>query len=296
MKKPRLYLVNGPLGAGKTTFLRYLLSRPEFTATRVIENEFASVSIDTVALHDHTAEVQTIAGVCICCSSGDELVEALMSLAGSEEPVIIEATGVANSLQLVEKLVLGDILDLYYLAQAIFVLDGAEATKEQIAEYKDELAAADIVLVSKLDLLDETKKQALLDALSEAGIHQVMPVVDGVVELDFLRRPSNVLQFFANHAGDLQTHDNSTNYTVIALHDPVEPDQLQAAWRRVSEQYALRRMKGSITDRAGLCWHIEATPAQLRTTRSSSAELPQLVFIGGSARELTLRELQEALQ
>ena len=100
--KPKLYLINGPLGAGKTTLLRELLKQPQFQSARVIENEFASTSVDTDQLHDHQAEVKTIAGLCICCSTGDELIEALLSLADSPEPVIIEATGVANSLMLIE--------------------------------------------------------------------------------------------------------------------------------------------------------------------------------------------------
>lgn len=296
MKKPSLYLINGPLGAGKTTFLRYLLSRPEFTTARVIENEFASVSIDTIALHDHTAEVQTIAGVCICCSNGDELVEALMSLANSEDPVIIEATGVANSLQLVEKLVLGDVLESYHLAHAVFVLDAAETTKEQLVEYADELTAADTVLVSKLDLVDEAEKQTLFGVLREIGVHQAIPVIDGVVELDFLRGPSNILGFFAEHASELRTHDSGVNYAVVTLQELVEPRQLKKVWQRISRQYSLRRMKGSVTDVSGVCWHVEATPAQIRVTRGDSGEPSQLVFIGSAAQDITRHVLQEALR
>jgi G3E family GTPase len=36
--KPHLYLINGPLGAGKTTFLKKLLALPEYQDARVIEN------------------------------------------------------------------------------------------------------------------------------------------------------------------------------------------------------------------------------------------------------------------
>ena len=79
--KPALYLINGPLGAGKTTLLKYLLSTPEFADARVVENEFASQSVDTAQLHTHQAEVKTIAGVCICCSTGRELTTALEELA-----------------------------------------------------------------------------------------------------------------------------------------------------------------------------------------------------------------------
>ena len=44
--KIALYLVNGALGAGKTTLVDFLVQQPEFTGARVIENEFASESVN----------------------------------------------------------------------------------------------------------------------------------------------------------------------------------------------------------------------------------------------------------
>ena len=45
--KITLYLVNGALGAGKTTLVDFLVQQPEFAGARVVENEFASESIDS---------------------------------------------------------------------------------------------------------------------------------------------------------------------------------------------------------------------------------------------------------
>ena len=42
--KIALYLVNGALGAGKTTLVDFLVQQPEFAGARVIENEFAQRS------------------------------------------------------------------------------------------------------------------------------------------------------------------------------------------------------------------------------------------------------------
>ena len=139
--KPKLYLINGPLGAGKTTFLKELLKQPVFKNARVIENEFASSSIDTHSLHEHQAEVRTIAGACICCSSGEELVTTLRALKESKEPVVIEATGVANSLKLIEKMAVADIFADYTLAHGVFVLDAAENFDEILQHYADELVS-----------------------------------------------------------------------------------------------------------------------------------------------------------
>ena len=48
--KIALYLVNGALGAGKTTLVDFLVQQPEFAGARVIENEYASESIDSCML------------------------------------------------------------------------------------------------------------------------------------------------------------------------------------------------------------------------------------------------------
>lgn len=289
--RPKLYLINGPLGAGKTTFLQHLLAQPQFDSARVVENEFASTSIDTATLHDHTAEVQTIAGVCICCSTGDELVEALEGLAASSQPVIIEATGVANSLQLVEKLVLGDMLERYDLAHAIFVLDGAETSAEAPAQYADELHAADTVLVSKLDLLAPSARRALMSQLPEGA----QAVNHGETDLAFLARPSRIVDYYAEHDGELRAHDTRANYANLRLGYAIEPSVLKAAWPRLAHEFGLHRLKGDIVDEAGAAWHVQATPAQIRVTNGDPQATPQLVCIGQRARDITPDTLQELL-
>ena len=59
-KKIKLYLVNGALGAGKTTLVDYLVRQPEFAGARVIENEFASVSVDSCTLAQRVDEVAAV--------------------------------------------------------------------------------------------------------------------------------------------------------------------------------------------------------------------------------------------
>lgn len=296
--KPKLYLINGPLGAGKTTLLRELLQLSEFSGARVIENEFASTSIDTQRLHDHTTEIQTIAGVCVCCSTGDELLEALRSFSASGEPVIIEATGVANSLKLLEKLVLGDVFDMYELAHGIFVLDASEAvehTKVTLDVYGNELQAADTVLVSKTDLVPNDEWEMLRDLIGAAGADVVEPVYEGVCDGGLFSTPSTMLDFYADFEGDIALHDGDVNYTVIDLGTvSIESAALQEAWPTLRDQFGLRRMKGDIVDANGERWHVEATPAQCRA-EPGAAEALQLVCIGERAREITKDVLLQEL-
>lgn len=287
--KPKLYLINGPLGAGKTTLLRELLKQPDFQHARVIENEFASTSVDTDQLHDHQAEVKTIAGLCICCSTGDELIDALNSLANSPEPVIIEATGVANSLMLIEKLVVGNIFDKYELAHGIFVLDAVEALahQESLETYHDELQAADTLLISKTDLLTHEQHTTLLEQLSAIRTLPIASVIEGVCDIALFDTPSQILNYYVEHDAEIQSHDGAVNYTVLSLTDAVSPAAIQQNWAQLAENFGLRRMKGDIADEDGRWWHVEATPAQCRITAADARSTQQLVCIGEAATTLT---------
>ena len=94
-----LYLINGSLGAGKTSVLEYLLRQPEFAGSRVIENEYANENVDGYRLEGLAELVTTLAGDCVCCSSKHALTRMLLDFCqSSPAPVFIEATGVALSL------------------------------------------------------------------------------------------------------------------------------------------------------------------------------------------------------
>lgn len=261
----------------------------------VIKVREVSALTETEQLHDHQAEVKTIAGLCICCSTGNELVDALTLLSTSSDPVVIEATGVANSLQLVEKLVVADLLEVYTLAQAIFVLDAAEANATGFTAYTDELKAADIVLLTKPDLVTADEQEKLVALLQKAGAERVYSVLNGALDEITLTDTSNILSFFAEHSGEFSAHDDNTNYTIIDMSKTlIEGSELEMAWPLLVERYGLRRMKGDVLTHDGDIVHVEATPRQLRITKGDDGATKQLVVIGNAARTVTREVLLEA--
>jgi G3E family GTPase len=296
--KPNLYLINGPLGAGKTTFLKELLKLPQYKNARIIENEFANTSVDTEQLHDHHAEVQTIAGVCICCSTGDELTDALKVLSTSSAPVIIEATGVANSLRLIEKIVNADMLNVYTLRHALFILDAIEAIdtiEDTLEMYRHELQAADTVLISKTDLLATNQTERLMDALGELNVRQVSFVTDGVFDASLLKAESHILDYFAHLDERIGNHEDGASYSVIDTSSvSIDAPRLQTAWEKIRLKYGLRRMKGNIQSDDGTMWHVEATPHQCKISPYESGVL-RLVVIGKEATKVRLESVLERI-
>jgi G3E family GTPase len=296
--KPRLYLINGPLGAGKTTFLRELLKLPQYKDARIIENEFANTSVDTEQLHDHHAEVQTIAGVCICCSTGDELTDALELLSKNKAPVIIEATGIANSLRLIEKIVNADMLDLYTIRHSIFILDANEASDNldgTLETYRHELQAADTVLVSKTDLLNRDQNGQLMDALARLDLRQVSFATEGVFDSSLLESESHILEYFAQLDERIDNHEEGASYTVLDTSNVTfETSQLKSSWQSIQSEYGIRRMKGNIKAKDDTMWHIEATPHQCKVSPYESG-VSRLVIIGKDATSVTLESFIEVV-
>ena len=286
MEKIELYLINGALGAGKTTLLQYLLRQERFRDARVIENEFAAESVDTAIVRAHVKEVTTIAGDCICCSTGDELLTALRAFAQSGDgPVIIESTGVAHTLKVIEKLVVNDVFEYYTLAQSLYVVDGLETSGGQLSEVmRREAEAADIVLVSKLDMLPLPDRRALYETLRAQGLSHIVGMEYGAFPMGELGNTSHILEYFTEYDGEIALSDTPI-YSVIDTETlRLVPEQIERVWATMSQVYGLRRLKGGITDGVRQ-WHIEATPRQFV---QRPGDIPhKLVCIGERAHEIS---------
>ena len=295
--KIALYLVNGALGAGKTTLVDFLVQQPEFAGARVIENEFASESIDSCTLAQRVDELATIAGECICCSSGEELVDILHNFAISgRAPVIIESTGVANTLRVVEKMLAGDVFEQYDLKQSLYVMDGAEVKADGLAKaLLTEARAADMVLISKLDLLAEKDRQQLIETLLQQGVTNVMNMDHGKFDLVQLGNKSQILDYLLLHEPAENAAENALNYSVVDVAElAISAEKIEKIWASLRDKYALRRMKGAVVD-GGEIFHIEATPQQMQVTHGTIDESLKLVVIGERAREITRAVIMKEL-
>ncbi|MDD4702671.1 MAG: GTP-binding protein, partial [Desulfovibrio sp.] len=104
---PVMHILTGFLGAGKTTFLRrwldYLNGREQFAA--VIQNEFGHIGLDASLTRGET-HVEALNEGCVCCSLADSLRPGLLRLlqAAPAEQVILETTGLANPVNVLESL------------------------------------------------------------------------------------------------------------------------------------------------------------------------------------------------
>ena len=197
---------------------------------------------------------------------------------------------------MVEKLLAGDIFEQYDLKQSLYVVDGAEARVDGLAEtLLAEAQAADMVLISKLDLLAENDRQQLIETLLQQGLTKVVMMDHGKFDLVQLASESRILDYLLLHEPAENAAENVLNYSVVDVSGlAISSENIEKIWASLRDKYALRRMKGAVAD-GDETFHIEATPQQVRVTRGAADESLKLVVIGERAREITRAVIMKEL-
>jgi G3E family GTPase len=156
-----VHLISGFLGSGKTTLLQRLLNHCLATGRKpaVMMNEYGEVNIDSELLRGQGYAVREMTNGCICCTIGGTLGLALQEVVALKPEVIfIEATGLADPLELIDQLTKEDVLPFVRLASLIAVLDPvnfAYLAEEVHSGIRQQTELADFVLINKRDLADE---------------------------------------------------------------------------------------------------------------------------------------------
>ena len=180
----RILVVSGFLGAGKTTFIKELArrTREDFS---VMENEYGQVGIDGQLLAEKEMpesgeedagklNIWELTEGCICCSMKSDFASSILTIANTIDPeyLIVEPTGVGmlsnvmNNIRLIQ-------YERISLLSPITILDGNSFDRycqEFPAIYRDQIASAGCVLVSKMEGADRQTLEQL-----EQSIRQINP-------------------------------------------------------------------------------------------------------------------------
>ncbi|MGH1357514.1 MAG: CobW family GTP-binding protein [Burkholderiaceae bacterium] len=91
-------IIGGYLGAGKTTLVNTLLRNANGKRLAVLVNDFGDISIDAELIESADDQVINLAGGCVCCSIGSDLVTSLGELQNrfnNIDHILLETSGVA---------------------------------------------------------------------------------------------------------------------------------------------------------------------------------------------------------
>jgi G3E family GTPase len=173
-------VITGFLGAGKTTFVNYILKEQNDWKICVLENEFGAVSIDDglVAESMEAAEdLITMDNGCVCCSVRGDLVRTLGQLTKRRkdfDAILLETTGLADPAPIVYTIQTNSKLSENYFIDSIVCLADCKHLELHLDDKKpddsaneamQQVAFADKILLNKIDLVTPEEKKALKDRL-----------------------------------------------------------------------------------------------------------------------------------
>lgn len=154
-------VITGYLGAGKTTLLNRILSEKHDKNYAVIVNEFGEIGIDGSLVVGADEDIFEMSNGCICCSVRGDLIETVDNLLASGrqlDAIIIETTGLADPAPVAQTFLQEEnVRSKTQLDAILTVVDAKHLTVELEAsrEAKEQIAFADIILLNKIDLVDD---------------------------------------------------------------------------------------------------------------------------------------------
>jgi G3E family GTPase len=177
-------LVGGFLGAGKTTLMRRLIvdAHARRLKIAVIVNEFGAVDVDSNILRElereAAGEILTgIAGGCACCSGQDDLHWTLLEIGQRQDEtrpavILIEASGVADPVLLLDVLTAAQLIPLLRPAAVVAVVDAERLLAlppEAAPLMRRQMQLADTLVLNKTDLVTPDALQKVRDELLQSN-------------------------------------------------------------------------------------------------------------------------------
>jgi G3E family GTPase len=277
-------LIGGYLGAGKTTLINHLLRCADGRRLAVLVNEFGDLPIDGDLIEAREDDLIAIAGGCICCSFGSDLVAALLTIKSRTpaiDHIVIETSGVALPGQVVQAMALLPGLSI----DGVIVLADAETIEERSQDrYMSDtvlrqLADADLVLLNKTDLVTARNAEHLAAWLvTQAPRARVLPVENSRIPVELaLGLHTDRL----GPRGSARLHDTTRYQAFSVEHDKVT-DVERLLRRLADERLGILRAKGIVRDAAGQLHALHVVGGRVSTSDAPEFTAPstRLVFIG----------------
>ncbi|MCC0176415.1 cobalamin biosynthesis protein CobW [Waterburya agarophytonicola K14] len=290
MHKIPVTVISGFLGAGKTTLVRHLLQNNQGRRIAVLVNEFGEVGIDGDLLRScqvcdesesPDSNIVELTNGCLCCTVQEEFYPVMQELLKRRDKIdclLIETSGLALPKPLIQAFrwpairnsatVDGvvTVVDCYALATGNLVgdLDALESQRQAdpnlehetpIEElFEDQLACADMVLLTKTDLVDRTqldKIKAWLKQELKPGV-KIVTVSQGEIEPDLLlgfnAAVEDNLESRHSHHDDEEEHehDDDINSIELILDRAFDPQVLTDKLKQLLQEQEIYRVKGFV--------------------------------------------------
>ena len=326
-------VVTGFLGAGKTTLIRHLLETARGRRIALIINEFGSLGVDRELLLGcgetgcADGDVIELANGCICCTVADDFlptIELLLDRPDLPEHIVIETSGLALPKPLLKAFAWPQVRTRLTVDGVVAVIDApavlagtfaadpdavgrqgaADAALDHAALdqagalqelYEDQLAAADLVILNKFDLLDDAGRESVRRDIAERldKAVKVIPAVHAAVPADIVlgvgAAVEDALESRPSHHDAEPDHDHDDfDAFVVELGAVADPEALESRLRDVARAFDVLRIKGFVNVPGKVSRRVvQGVGARVqgyydRAWRAGEARASRLVFIAAN--------------
>ncbi len=184
-------VLTGFLGAGKTTVLNHIL-RAGDRPFAVLVNDFGSVNIDADLIVSVEGERIGLAGGCVYCRIRGDLLEAALDLAARPNApahILVETSGISNPWSVAETFTTGRARHNFELHSVLTVVDAeqSQANPAHVRLIRDQLLAADLIVLNKCDLVEAERRAKLRAWLTDrAAVARLVEATEGRFALPLL--------------------------------------------------------------------------------------------------------------
>lgn len=224
-------IVTGFLGSGKTTLLGRVLSKPSMSNTAVLVNEFGEVGLDHHLLRRVDERAVLLGNGCVCCTTREDLVEALLELLDLDQRgkiprldrVVVETTGLADPAPILHTIFMDPVLQHHFSVDLVLTTVDAvngDLHLDRNPESVKQIAAADKIVVTKTDASGPDAVRELLSRLGAINPSaQVIEAAFGETDAEELFRPGRAVSHAVPKATGGEAHDVGETFSVSLTFD-----------------------------------------------------------------------------
>ena len=289
-----LTLISGYLGTGKTTLINNLL-RTTKKKIALLVNDFGDVNIDESLIEARTDSVLSIAGGCVCCSYGNELIETLESMNSNEilpDHIVLEASGIALPSKIIQTISLMDFLSFH----GTVLLTDASRIRLQLNDLyisdtiSLQIEQHDLLVLNKTDLLEEDELLNCIDTLSKRfEIRKFLKTVNAYIEEEDM-----LLDFGPSHKINLEKkQEHGFISSTIKPTGTMNAEALSTLLR--DPVYNIERAKGFFKNKKGEVYTIQYDGLTLKIEKTEKNEKESVFVVIGKKNFYNEKEFVEKL-
>ena len=289
-----LTLISGYLGTGKTTLINNLL-RTTKKKIALLVNDFGDVNIDESLIEARTDSVLSIAGGCVCCSYGNELIETLESMNSNEilpDHIVLEASGIALPSKIIQTISLMEFLSFH----GTVLLTDASRLRSQLNDLyisdtiSLQIEQHDLLVLNKTDLLEEDELLNCIDTLSKRfEIRKFLKTVNAYIEEEDM-----LLDFGPSHKINLEKkQEHGFISSTIKPTGPINAEALSTLLQ--DPVYNIERAKGFFKNKKGEVCTIQYDGLTLKIEKTEKNEKESVFVVIGKKNFYNEKEFVEKL-